>query len=309
MIEAEDDVTSPIDHYNLFQDSLTRGVAAMQDDLEPIWSEKDIVDVPPPPFKVVVDAKVIKNAKTTRRNLHKFLDPSEATAPQILLALKAKDKFYRKTDRGWRVDYAIWSSMAGRGAMKRLEGMTVKCFEHASGRVATELEAVTALKALKTSKILAFVGPQAVSNLDDVISWVEALSQCRAPVFKKMPTSTLVTRVLQCMSQYARPLIAAGAPAAARQPANGKPTIDAMWKDINDNPDQDKHELLKKLTYVNRFAWVLDPAERKPAETKLNAALKASKMGLAVVEAAKDRVKKSTTDTVSMVAGLFAKRR
>ena len=66
--------------------------------------------------------------------------------------------------------------------------------------------------------------------------------------------------------------------------------------------------LIKEPTYIHRFSWLLDSPDKIEVAKMLADTLKASKMGLAVTEAAMSKMKKSEADTRSMVASLFSKK-
>ena len=57
-----------------------------------------------------------------------FVANSEATSANITDAIKKKDAFHKKNDRGWRVDACLWTYTAGSESMQRMEASVNESF-------------------------------------------------------------------------------------------------------------------------------------------------------------------------------------
>ena len=305
-VAIKEPATSPIDQYNFSIDAFVRGLAVRLGELVPLWSEQEVSNSTlEAGAKVTIHPSLLRAAKSTRKNLSDHLDTAEASAANIVSALKSKDAFFRKNDRGWRVDHAFWIGCCGIGASARVEAAVGACFKPLAGGTATEAQALANLKALKASKLVAFAGSHVGENMNDVIAWMESLAAGRAPGFKKIPNSGFVNTVLGAMANFAKVELPSGSGGSKK--LTGADGVKELWKSVKDK-DADGVDL-EAVKYVCRFHWVLEPAEREKAQTMLDKVVAKTPAGIAVIAAAKAKVKKTTVDTRAMVDALFSSKK
>ena len=104
------------------------GVEARHQVLKPLWSEQCFVERGRPYFPHVVEPEAVEDAKRAREALEQWLDTKSATGAAIATLLKQKSAMLRQLDKGAVVEEALFTSLQGEHALRRVQEAVLRCF-------------------------------------------------------------------------------------------------------------------------------------------------------------------------------------